>query len=97
MAITLQSSPATYSPAYNPIWAVVSSTNTAQANFQYVCDVYITGVTFAGGATFLRLTCPIDPTYSRGIFNISPVLQRILTSDIGDDIYGFQQFQNSLL
>lgn len=99
MAITIQSSPETYSPAYNPIWWVVSSTNTAQANFQYICDVYITGVTFAGGATYLRLKSPADPTYGRGIFNIAPILQRQLTSDIQDQngIYGFQACSNSIL
>ena len=97
MAITIQSSADTYSPAYNPIWSVVSSTNTAQANFEYICDLYITGVTFAGGASYLRLKSPADPTYSRGIFNVSNILQRQLTSDIGNSIYGFQQCSNSIL
>ena len=97
MAITIQQTPENYSPAYNPIWWVVSSTNTAQANFQYICDVYITGVTFAGGATYLRLKCPADPTYGRGVFNVSPILQRQLTSDIQDVVYGFQQAPNSII
>lgn len=97
MAITIQQTPTNYAPAYNPIWWVVSSTNTAQANFQYICDVYITGVTFAGGATYLRLICPADPTYGRGIFNIAPILRRQLTGDLGDTIYGFQQCSNSIL
>lgn len=97
MAITIQQTPTNYAPAYNPIWWVVSSTNTAQANFEYICDVYITGVTFAGGASYLRLKCPADPTYGRGVFNVAPILQKQLTGDLGDTIYGFQQCSNSVL
>ena len=97
MAITIQQAPATYSPVYNPIWFVCSSTNTAQENFEYICDIYITGVTFAGGATFLRLKTPADPTYGRGTFNPATILERELTSDLGNAIYGFQQCSNSIL
>lgn len=97
MAITIQQTPTNYAPAYNPIWWVVSSNNTAQANFEYICDVYITGVTFAGGASYLRMKSPADPTYGRGVFNVAPILQRQLTGDLGDTIYGFQQCSNSVL
>src|SRR3990167_5292069 len=97
MAITIESSPETYAPAYNPIWSVVSSTNTTQANFEYICDVYITGVTFAGGATYLRMKSPADPTYSRGVFDVSKILQRELTSDLRNTIFGFQQCPNSII
>lgn len=97
MAITIQAAAPAYSPDYNPIWWVVSSTNTAQANFEYICDIYITGVTFAGGAAYLRLKAPADPTYGRGVFDISKILQRELTSDLSDAIFGFQQCSNSIL
>ena len=97
MAITTIQNPDTYAPVYNPMWFVVSSNLTSQPNFEYICDVYITGVTFAGGSTYLRLKCPADPTYGRGVFNIAPILERELTSDIGNTIYGFQQCTNSIL
>lgn len=98
MAISLVQFPEDHAPAYNPIWWVFSSTLTAQPNFEYFLDVFITGATFAGGATFLRLKAPADPVYGRGIFNIADILQRQLTSDLGDtSAYGFQQCANSIL
>ena len=97
VSITIEQQPFDYSPAYNPIWWVVSSTNTAQSNFEYICDIYITGVTFAGGQSYLRMKCPADPVYGRGIFNVSNILQSQLSGNLGDTIYGFQQCQNSVL
>src|SRR3990172_1806361 len=97
MAITIQSELSGHAPSYNPIWWVVSSNNTAQANFEYIFDVYITGVTFAGGATYLRFKVPADPTYGRGTFNVAPILQRELTSDIGNAVLGFQQCASSVV
>lgn len=84
-------------PAYNPIDYVVTSTNTGQANFEFICDLYITGVTFAGGASYFRMKAPVDPTYGVGHFDVAPVIQRYLTGDIGNDIYGFQQCGNSVV
>ena len=95
MAITIQQS-FLMDPAFNAINWVVSSTNTAQANFEYICDISITGQTFAGGATSLRLKTPADPVYGRGVFNIAPIVRKYLTGDIGDTIFGFQQCSNSI-
>jgi len=83
-------------PAYNPMVIAAVSNATAQDNFEYIFDISITGQTFAGGATFIRLKAPADPTYGSGFCNLSPIVQRYLTSDIGNDIYGFQQASNSI-
>src|SRR3990172_7152164 len=96
MAITIQDSPATFTPAYNPIFSTLSSTNTGQANFQYICDLYITGKTFAG-AGFLRLKSPAAPLNGRGVFDVSKHIERYLSFDVGNDINGFQRSVNSIL
>ena len=44
MAITIISSPSLHTPAYNEQYFVASGTNTAQANFSYVCNVLVDGV-----------------------------------------------------
>lgn len=81
MAITIQRQAPAHCFVYNPLWWVVSSTNTAQSNFRFVCDIYITGQTFAG-ASYLRLKTPVDPVNNRGVFNVNPILERYVTYDI---------------
>ena len=101
MSMIQEQAPQTYTPAYNDIIFVVSSTNVAQANFQYVCDLKLVddngSITFAGGATSLRLKCPVDPTYSSGVFNIGKVIETYVSHDIGDAIYGSQKCPNSVV
>ena len=96
MAITIEQSPAATTPVYNPVISVVSSTNTAQSNFRYVCDIYITGETFAG-QSYIRLKAPVNPTYGSCAFDVGGILERYLTFDIGNDIYGFQRASDSIL
>lgn len=97
MAITIQASPQLFTPAFNPIWSVLSSTNTAQPNFEYVCDVYVTGKTFSGGSTYLRLTTPADPTYGRGTFDVSAVLKSFIDYDLDLTNVEIYKSPNSIL
>jgi len=96
MAITIEDSPQIFSPAYNPMFSVVSSDNTAEDNFQYVCDLYITGQTFPG-SSYLRLKAPTNPDNGNGVFDVSRIVERYLSHDVGNDIYGFQNSPNSIL
>src|SRR3990167_1906785 len=100
MAITIQQSPRAVTPAYNDIIFVVSSTNTAQSNFQYVCDIYIEnyiGPVSHAGRGYLREKVPVDPVYSSGVFNISTKIRDFLSYDIGDKVYGAERCDNSLI
>ena len=96
MAVTILQALGYSVPGYNRVDWVVSSTNTAQANFEYICDVYITGETFAGGASYIRLKTPADPVYGRGVFSVAPILNKYLSADLGNTINGFQQCSNSI-
>ena len=69
MAITINSQPFATASMHEPLWYVVSSTNTAQTNFKYVCDVYV------GGNLVSRLKSFPDPTSSKGIFNVSNIVR----------------------
>lgn len=74
MAITINSSPDNYSSLHAPLWYVVTSTNTGQTNFKYVCDVYISGNLVA------RLKNFPQPTSSKGIFNVAPIIRNYWAS-----------------
>jgi hypothetical protein len=101
MAITIRQQAASgVISGFNDIIFVVSSTNTAQANFQYVCDVYLTDDTGAlthAGISYLRTKTPVDPIYSSGVFNISDKVRNFMTYDNGTDAYGVQKSPNSVV
>jgi hypothetical protein len=88
MAITINSTPQTYNPAYNDIVFVVTSDNVAQSNFRFVADVYV------GGQT-IRLTCFPDAVYSTGVFNLGRVIESYVSQNISKSTYGFAQNTNS--
>lgn len=69
MAITINSQPSNSASMHEPLYFVVSSTNTAQTNFKYICDIYISGNLVA------RLKSFPDPTSSKGIFNVSNIVR----------------------
>lgn len=101
MATTIRQQPARgYFPTMNPCIYVVSSTNSAQPNFQYVCDLYFTddnGAKTIAGRSYLRTKAPVDPVYSSGVFDISPMCRNFVSYDIGDDIYGWQKCPNGVI
>ena len=80
MAITINSSPDIYSSLHAPLWFVLSSTNTAQTNFKDVCDVYVNSNLVA------RLKSFPQPTSSKGIFNVAPVVRNYWASYFKPDI-----------
>lgn len=80
MAIVINSSPDNYSSLHAPLWFVLSSTNTAQTNFKYVCDVYVNGNLVA------RLKSFPQPVSSKGIFNVAPVVRNYWASYFKPDI-----------
>lgn len=81
MAITIDKRAPLHTMVYNPAFWVVRSTNTAQANFRFVMDVYITGQTFAG-QNYIRLKVPTDPVQNKGVFEPNAILERYLTYDL---------------
>ncbi len=80
MAITINSSPDIYSSVHAPLWFVLSSTNTGQTNFKYVCDIYV------GGNLVTRLKSFPQPTSTKGIFNVAPVIRNYWASYFKPDI-----------
>jgi hypothetical protein len=92
MAITINDSPAYGAmPVYNPIGYSVSSTNTAQSNFKYVCDVYP-----AGATSPIRKKQPVDPNNGYCYFDVAGILKDYITSNPANGItYPFADCTNS--
>lgn len=90
MAINITHEPQEWTPVYNEMRFVVGSTNTAQPNFRYVADIYVSGV-----AGYTRLTCDANVITGYGTFDISNVVQAHISHDIDHTVYGFQRCTNS--
>lgn len=84
MAVTVQTTPAAYTPAYNPQWFVATSTQTAQPNFRY--RVVLTDV--ISSAT---VTKDVDKN-SAGyfVFDVSSFSEQYITQLNPSGLYGFQ-------
>jgi len=83
MSITVISSLPTLLPVGNSDVVVVSSNNTASANFRYVCDV-------SGSLSSARLKCDKLPTTSYGFFGVSKVVETLITPQVPQLTSGWQ-------
>ena len=83
MAITVNSTPASYSSAHDSLWFVVSSNNSTQTNFKYVFDIQVGGVTVATVKNY-----PDEGGY--GVFDAAPIIRNYFAS-------GFSTSGSSLL
>ena len=95
MAVTIEQSADTWTPVYNKVEFLLSSTNSANTDFSYLVDVYING----SGTKTVRLRIPIRPSDSLGEVDIHRVLETTLSSDVGDtaSILGNNDASNSSL
>lgn len=92
MAITVLQAPNKFQPAYNAINYVVSSDKTAQANFSYVADIYITGVS---NPAYIRIKHQAEPITGFAVFDIHRIVENFLTKDISTSLYGWNNNDNS--
>ena len=76
MAVTIQQQPSILSPAFNDAVFIVSSTNVLADSFQYVVDIYVSGVKVD------RMLVPPHPTHLTGLVNIAPLLESRVSKDI---------------
>lgn len=92
MAISILQSPQVFSPVYNELYYVVSSTNTAQANFKYVFDIYVNGVKVTR-----ELRNP-QPTYSTGVIDVKRIVSPSVLRDFATtDTDGVAKNTNSFV
>ena len=75
MAITVLQEPIQYTPVYNDINYVLSSTQTAQPNFNFIFDVIINGVTIS------RHRIPARPDNGYGLFNAKRIAENYVTQN----------------
>lgn len=87
---TISQQPALFSPAYNDLVFVVTSSNKTQTSFNYIATIYI-------GSDQITLKSPADPTYGSGVFNFGRIVEAYVNSDIDKSTYGFQRNTNSYI
>jgi hypothetical protein len=93
MSITIRQQPDIWTPIYNPMVFVLDSTNTAQSNFKYIADIYVSGVT-----DYVRLTIDADPTYDQGLVDIHRIVESHVTNSPGyKTLSGFQKASQSMI
>jgi hypothetical protein len=79
MAFTILQQPLQYTPVYNDINYVVSSSNNTQPNFNYIFDVKINGVFIS------RHRIPARPDNGYGLFNAKRIAETYITQSINFD------------
>lgn len=80
MSITIHQQPDNYSPVYNELPFVVTSTEEAQTNFKFVCNAY-EGTTIIGADPLRTWVLPKHPT-GGAVFDPSDVLKDNVSFDI---------------
>ncbi len=80
MAITINQTPVLYSPTYNEVVYILSSTQTAQPRFKYLADIYINGSL----TKEVRLRIAIEPNNAYGIVKIQGELEAFINQDVGN-------------
>lgn len=91
MSVTIHQQPQLFTPVYNPMRFVLSSTNSSQDNFKYVVDVYVSGV-----SGFTRLLVSADPVSGNSAPDVSRIIESHISFDLDDSVYGFQRCTNSI-
>ena len=76
MAITINSTPATYPTMHEDLWFVASSTNVGTTNFKFVYDVYINNAQVSRNKIYPSPSA--DGSY--GVFNASPMVRAYVTN-----------------
>ena len=85
MGLSIIQQPSIYSSGYNPLAFVISSTDTAEANFRYTAEVSLNGV----GVTTLKIYP--DPVDDNGYFEFSKIISTALSLSEPDiDLDGFR-------
>lgn len=90
MSISILSQPETHTPAYNDQYFVLSSTNSGQTNFKYICTVTVDGQS--------AISFPIDkhPTDSKGLFNPQQLAQAGVNTTLDTVIDALKPASNSI-
>jgi hypothetical protein len=79
MAITINKQPVGTNPVYNDLIYIVESNKVTEANFKFICDVY---VYISGAATKVhRMSAPPHPTYGVGVFNPARIIENYINNN----------------
>jgi len=97
MALTIQSKPVLYTAAYNHQTFVISSTNSAQANFTYQCSVVVAAtVASAASGSIVDELAP-RPDNSRAYYNPQRTVEGYCKNEFYPTILDFQYSLNGAI
>jgi hypothetical protein len=77
MAINIISNPNSVVSAFNQMAFNVSSTQAGQSNFNFIADVYVSGITNAVS----RIAIPKQPSVNTCLIDVSPILKNYVKND----------------
>jgi hypothetical protein len=77
MAINIISNPNSIVSAFNQMAFNVSSTQAGQSNFNFIADVYVSGITNAVS----RIAIPKQPSVNTCLIDVSPILKNYVKND----------------
>lgn len=95
MAITINTSPAIFSPVFTPLWFQVTSSNIAQSNFRFVFDTF-TGNTPWNSMPISRNRMWPDPNTVVSEYSPSRILESYLTFEAYPKLIGTTGSTNPL-
>jgi hypothetical protein len=90
MAISINSTPASYTSAHEALWYVVSSNNSSQTNFKYIFDIVIAGATVATIKNFPDLG-------GYGVVDVSQVVRNYFASGFSTSGSSLVQYADGFL
>lgn len=81
MSLVINDNPVSYASAHgNLLFTVYNSTNVGNTGYKYVCDIYV------GSTLVARTKAFPNPTHSRGVFDIGPVVRNYLATQLSPTI-----------
>ena len=79
MSVTIERQPDNFQPVFNQLRWIVESNNTAQPNFEYICDVYVNA-----GSTYIARLKRFPDADGYGDFDLSRVLSDYVSVTLAD-------------
>jgi hypothetical protein len=79
MSVTIERQPEDFQPVFNQNRWIVESNNTAQTNFEYICDVYVNA-----GSTYIARLKRFPDSDGYGDFDLSRVLADYVSVTLAD-------------
>lgn len=76
MAITIQQSPSLVAPAFNELFFLLTTTNSGQPNFKFIC--YVKN---SSGTVIAKVKKPCEPSTTKAFFDVGRIIEQYVSYD----------------